>query len=141
MRAVWSCCLVAMIVAPAGVDRHRLCARSIIGRPARDVPHGNDTLSAYWSSRSVFCACPQINAGRLARLVGFSLGITGAAMQGVAHPPREGPGITGVTSARRWWPSWCFYFRPWPAILPFGVAAGRDPWVSVLSHCCSTAWR
>ena len=64
-----------------------------IGAAARDVLHGNDTLSAL--------VLVQLRLPRavLGALVGFSLGITGAAMQGLLRNPLADPGITGVTSA------------------------------------------
>ena len=92
-----------------------------IGAAARDVLHGNHTLSAL--------VLVQLRVPRavLGALVGFSLGITGAAMQGLLRNPLADPGITGVTSAASLGAVVVFYFGlagALPLALPLGGIAG-----------------
>jgi iron complex transport system permease protein len=92
-----------------------------IGAAARDVFHGDDTLSAL--------VLVQLRVPRavLGALVGFSLGITGAAMQGLLRNPLADPGITGVTSAASLGAVVVFYFGlagALPLALPLGGVAG-----------------
>ena len=91
------------------------------GAAVRDVLHGNDTLSAL--------VLVQLRVPRavLVALVGFSLGITGAAMQGLLRNPLAEPGITGVTSAASLGAVVVFYFGlagVFPLALPLGGIAG-----------------
>jgi iron complex transport system permease protein len=92
-----------------------------LGAAVRDVLHGNDTLSAL--------VLVQLRVPRavLGALVGFSLGITGAAMQGLLRNPLADPGITGVTAAASLGAVVVFYFglaAMLPLALPLGGIAG-----------------
>ncbi len=63
----------------------------------------------------------------LGALVGFSLGITGAAMQGLLRNPLAEPGITGVSGAAALGAVIVFYFGLAgivPLALPLGGVAG-----------------
>ncbi|MBU6456893.1 MAG: iron ABC transporter permease [Bradyrhizobium sp.] len=92
-----------------------------VAAAARDVLRGHDTLSAL--------VLLQLRVPRavLGALVGFSLGITGAAMQGLLRNPLADPGITGVTSAASLGAVVVFYFglaNLMPLALPLGGIAG-----------------
>ena len=65
-----------------------------LGRAFSDWLHGADTLA-----RVVLIELRLPRA--LLGLVGFSLGITGAAMQGLLRNPLAEPGIIGVSAAPR----------------------------------------
>jgi iron complex transport system permease protein len=63
----------------------------------------------------------------LGALVGFSLGLSGAAMQGMLRNPLAEPGITGVTAAASLGAVIMFYFgfaARFPLALPLGGIAG-----------------
>ena len=92
-----------------------------IGAAVRDILHGNDTLS------SLVLVQLRLPRAVLGALVGFSLGITGAAMQGLLRNPLAEPGITGVTSAASLGAVVVFYFGLagiLPLALPLGGIAG-----------------
>ena len=64
----------------------------------------------------------------LGALVGFSLGITGAAMQGLLRNPLAEPGVTGVSGAAALGAVIVFYFGlagTVPLALPLGGVARR----------------
>jgi iron complex transport system permease protein len=87
----------------------------------RDVLQGHDTLSA------LVLVQLRIPRAVLGALVGFSLGISGAAMQGLLRNPLADPAITGVTSAASLGAVVVFYFGLaglLPLALPLGGIAG-----------------
>jgi iron complex transport system permease protein len=89
----------------------------------RDVLHQDDTLSA------LILVQLRVPRAVLGALVGFSLGITGAAMQGLLRNPLADPGITGVTSAASLGAVVVFYFGlagVLPLALPLGGIAGAS---------------
>ena len=92
-----------------------------IGVALRDWWSGEDTLSALVLTQL------RLPRALLGVLVGFSLGITGAAMQGMLRNPLADPGITGVTSAASLGAVVVFYFglaAVMPLALPLGGIAG-----------------
>jgi iron complex transport system permease protein len=92
-----------------------------IGEAFHDAINGNDTLSA------LVLLQLRIPRAVLGGLVGFSLGISGAAMQGMLRNPLADPGITGVTSAAAFGAVVVFYFglaAVIPLALPLGGIAG-----------------
>jgi iron complex transport system permease protein len=92
-----------------------------IGAAIQDLLHGRDSLSA------LVLLQLRIPRAVLGALVGFSLGISGAAMQGMLRNPLADPGITGVTSAAGFGAVVVFYFGLAgiaPLALPLGGVAG-----------------
>ena len=92
-----------------------------IGTAFQDVFNGKDSLSA------LILLQLRIPRAMLGALVGFSLGISGAAMQGMLRNPLADPGITGVTSAAGFGAVVVFYFGlagSMPLALPLGGIAG-----------------
>jgi iron complex transport system permease protein len=92
-----------------------------IGAAVQDLLHGRDSLSA------LVLLQLRIPRAVLGALVGFSLGISGAAMQGMLRNPLADPGITGVTSAAGFGAVVVFYFGLAgiaPLALPLGGVAG-----------------
>jgi iron complex transport system permease protein len=92
-----------------------------IGEAVQDVISGNNSLSA------LVLLQLRIPRAVLGALVGFSLGISGAAMQGMLRNPLADPGITGVTSAAGFGAVVVFYFGlagVIPLALPLGGVAG-----------------
>jgi iron complex transport system permease protein len=92
-----------------------------IGAAVQDILDGKDSLSA------LVLLQLRIPRAVLGVLVGFSLGISGAAMQGMLRNPLADPGITGVTSAAGFGAVVVFYFGlagAIPLALPLGGVAG-----------------
>lgn len=92
-----------------------------MGEAFLDVLHGKATLAA------LILLQLRIPRAVLGALVGFSLGISGAAMQGMLRNPLADPGITGVTSAAGFGAVVVFYFglaSVFPLALPLGGIAG-----------------
>ncbi len=92
-----------------------------IGAALRDLLDGKESLSA------LVLLQLRIPRAVLGALVGFSLGISGAAMQGMLRNPLADPGITGVTSAAGFGAVVVFYFGlagAMPLTLPLGGVAG-----------------
>lgn len=92
-----------------------------LGAAFRDVLGGRETLAA------LVLLELRLPRAVLGVLVGFSLGITGAAMQGMLRNPLADPGITGVTSAASFGAVVVFYFglaAALPLALPLGGIAG-----------------
>jgi iron complex transport system permease protein len=92
-----------------------------IGAAVRDVVDGHESLSA------LILVQLRIPRALLGALVGFSLGITGAAMQGLLRNPLADPGITGVSSGAALGAVVVFYFGLAgivPLALPLGGVAG-----------------
>ncbi len=92
-----------------------------IGAAFRDILDGKNSLSA------LVLLQLRIPRAILGALVGFSLGISGAAMQGMLRNPLADPGITGVTSAAGFGAVIVFYFGlagAMPLALPLGGIAG-----------------
>ncbi len=88
---------------------------------ASDVIHGRASLGA------LVLVELRIPRAVLGVLVGFSLGLTGAAMQGLLRNPMAEPGITGVTSSAALGAVIMFYFGfvgLSPLMLPLGGIAG-----------------
>lgn len=92
-----------------------------LGAAFRDAVGGRDTLPA------LILLQLRIPRAVLGALVGFSLGLSGAAMQGMLRNPLADPGITGVTSAAAFGAVVVFYFglaSVIPLALPLGGIAG-----------------
>jgi iron complex transport system permease protein len=92
-----------------------------LGAAFRDAFAGRDSLSA------LILLQLRIPRAALGALVGFSLGISGAAMQGMLRNPLADPGIAGVTSAASFGAVVVFYFglaAVIPLALPLGGIAG-----------------
>jgi iron complex transport system permease protein len=92
-----------------------------IAAAVQDLLDGKDSLSA------LVLLQLRIPRAVLGALVGFSLGISGAAMQGMLRNPLADPGITGVTSAAGFGAVVVFYFGlagVTPLALPLGGVAG-----------------
>ena len=88
---------------------------------ASDVLHGRATLA------SLVLMELRLPRAILGALVGFSLGVTGAAMQGLLRNPLAEPGITGVSGAAALGAVIVFYFGLAgivPIALPLGGVAG-----------------
>jgi iron complex transport system permease protein len=88
---------------------------------ARDVYHGTPTLGALVLTEL------RLPRASLGALVGFSLGVTGAAMQGLTRNPLADPGIIGVSGAAALGAVTTFYFGLAGALsvaLPLGGIAG-----------------
>jgi iron complex transport system permease protein len=86
-----------------------------------DVIHGETTLAA------LVLLELRIPRAVLGLIVGFSLGLTGAAMQGLLRNPLAEPGITGVSGAAALGAVIIFYFGLAglsPLALPLGGVAG-----------------
>lgn len=86
-----------------------------------------DTLAGTNSLSALILQQLRIPRALLGMLVGFSLGISGAAMQGMLRNPLADPGITGVTSAAGFGAVVVFYFGlTWltPLAMPLGGVAG-----------------
>jgi iron complex transport system permease protein len=92
-----------------------------IPRATRDILRGNQTLAALVLRELRF---PRALLGGL---VGFSLGMTGAAMQGLLRNPLAEPGIVGVSGAAAFGAVLTFYFGlagAFSLALPLGGIAG-----------------
>jgi iron complex transport system permease protein len=92
-----------------------------IPRAIRDVFQGNQTLAALVLRELRF---PRALLGGL---VGFSLGMTGAAMQGLLRNPLAEPGIIGISGAAAFGAVLTFYFGfagAFSLALPLGGIAG-----------------
>jgi iron complex transport system permease protein len=92
-----------------------------IPRATRDIFQGNQTLAALVLRELRF---PRALLGGL---VGFSLGMTGAAMQGLLRNPLAEPGIIGVSGAAAFGAVLTFYFGfagAFSLALPLGGIAG-----------------
>lgn len=92
-----------------------------IGAALGDLVHGRDTLAA------LVLLELRIPRALLGALVGFSLGLSGAAMQGMLRNPLAEPGITGVTSFAALGAVVMFYFGiagHFPLALPLGGVGG-----------------
>jgi iron complex transport system permease protein len=92
-----------------------------IGRALADAFAGRATLA------SLVLVELRLPRALLGALVGFSLGITGAAMQGLLRNPLAEPGITGVSGAAALGAVLVFYFGlagAIPLALPLGGVAG-----------------
>jgi iron complex transport system permease protein len=92
-----------------------------IPRAARDIFDGNQTLAALVLRELRF---PRALLGGL---VGFSLGMTGAAMQGLLRNPLAEPGIIGVSGAASFGAVLTFYYGTAGAFslaLPLGGITG-----------------
>jgi iron complex transport system permease protein len=92
-----------------------------IDRAIEDILNGRDTLAAL-----VFQEL-RLPRAMLGVLVGFSLGMTGAAMQGLMRNPLAEPGIIGVSGAAAFGAVLTFYFGLAGAFnfaLPMGGIAG-----------------
>jgi iron complex transport system permease protein len=92
-----------------------------IGAAFQDLFNGKESLAA------LVLLQLRIPRAVLGALVGFSLGISGAAMQGMLRNPLADPGITGVTSAAGFGAVVVFYFDLAgfiPLALPLGGVAG-----------------
>jgi iron complex transport system permease protein len=92
-----------------------------IGEALHDAISGKDTLSA------LVLLQLRIPRAVLGALVGFSLGVSGAVMQGMLRNPLADPGITGVSSAAGFGAVVVFYFGlagAFPLALPLGGIAG-----------------
>ncbi len=92
-----------------------------IPRATRDILQGNQTLAALVLRELRF---PRALLGGL---VGFSLGMTGAAMQGLLRNPLAEPGIVGVSGAAAFGAVLTFYFGlagAFSLALPLGGIAG-----------------
>jgi iron complex transport system permease protein len=92
-----------------------------IGVALRDALTGTDSLPA------LVLVQLRLPRALLGALVGFSLGIAGAAMQGMLRNPLAEPGITGVSSAAALGAVVMFYFgfaARLPLALPLGGIAG-----------------
>jgi iron complex transport system permease protein len=91
-----------------------------LSRAIRDVLDGNQTLAALVLREIRF---PRAALGGL---VGFSLGMTGAAMQGLMRNPLAEPGIIGVSGAAAFGAVLTFYFglAGVSFALPLGGIAG-----------------
>jgi iron complex transport system permease protein len=92
-----------------------------INAAVQDLLAGKESLSALILQQL------RIPRALLGALVGFSLGISGAAMQGMLRNPLADPGITGVTSAAGFGAVVVFYFGLAglaPLALPLGGVAG-----------------
>jgi iron complex transport system permease protein len=92
-----------------------------LGQAFADVLHGRSTLA------SLVLMELRLPRALLGALVGFSLGVTGAAMQGLLRNPLAEPGITGVSGAAALGAVVVFYFglaAAMPFALPLGGVAG-----------------
>jgi iron complex transport system permease protein len=92
-----------------------------LAQAARDAVAGRSTLGALVLTEL------RLPRALLGGLVGFSLGITGAAMQGLMRNPLAEPGIVGVSGAAAFGAVTMFYFGFAGAIslaLPLGGIAG-----------------
>jgi iron complex transport system permease protein len=92
-----------------------------IGEAARDVLHGESSLGA------LVLVELRLPRAMLGVLVGFSLGISGAAMQGLMRNPLAEPGIIGVSGTAALGAVAVFYFGVTGALtfaLPLGGIAG-----------------
>jgi iron complex transport system permease protein len=92
-----------------------------IDRAIEDILNGRDTLAAL-----VFREL-RVPRAMLGVLVGFSLGMTGAAMQGLMRNPLAEPGIIGVSGAAAFGAVLTFYFGlagTFSFALPIGGIAG-----------------
>lgn len=92
-----------------------------IGEALRDWLRGDASLA------SLVLVELRLPRALLGALVGFSLGITGAAMQGLLRNPLADPGITGVSGASVLGAVIVFYFGlagALPLALPLGGVAG-----------------
>ena len=119
-RALIATLVVMMLVAIAGSIATGYAPLDF-GAAARDLIHGNPTLPA------VILLELRIPRAVLGALVGFSLGISGAAMQGMLRNPLAEPGITGVTSAAALCAMIVYYFGlagSLPLALPLGGVIG-----------------
>ena len=92
-----------------------------LGAAFHDAVTGSDSLAA------LVLVQLRLPRALLGALVGFSLGISGAAMQGMLRNPLAEPGITGVSSAAALGAVVVFYFgvaSSLPLALPLGGIAG-----------------
>lgn len=92
-----------------------------MGTALRDALTGSQSLAA------LVLIELRLPRAALAAVVGFSLGLSGAAMQGMLRNPLAEPGITGVTSAAALGAVCTFYFgaaASTPLALPLGGIAG-----------------
>lgn len=92
-----------------------------IGAALHDALRGEDSLSA------LVLVQLRLPRALLGALVGFSLGLSGAAMQGMLRNPLAEPGITGVSSAAALGAVLVFYFgfaMSLPLALPLGGITG-----------------
>ena len=87
----------------------------------------NDVITGKGSLAAIVLLELRIPRALLGALVGFSLGIAGAAMQGMLQNPLAEPGITGVTGAAAFGVVVVFYFglsELIPLALPLGGVIG-----------------
>jgi iron complex transport system permease protein len=92
-----------------------------LGGALADLLHGRQSLAA------LVLVELRLPRAALGVLVGFSLGITGAAMQGLLRNPLAEPGITGVSGTAALGAVVVFYFglaASLPLALPLGGIAG-----------------
>jgi iron complex transport system permease protein len=92
-----------------------------VGAALRDLMHGERSFAA------LVLVELRLPRALLGVLVGFSLGLSGAAMQGLLRNPLAEPGITGVSGAAALGAVIVFYFGiggSFPLALPLGGVAG-----------------
>jgi iron complex transport system permease protein len=99
-----------------------------IGYAPLDLPQAlGDVINGRPTLASLVLTELRLPRALLGVLVGFSLGITGAAMQGLLRNPLAEPGITGVSGAAALGAVIVFYFGlagALPVALPLGGVAG-----------------
>ena len=86
-----------------------------------------DALKGEWTAPALVLVELRVPRALLGTLVGFSLGLTGAAMQGLLRNPLAEPGIIGVSGSAALGAVIVFYFGAAGAItlaLPLGGVAG-----------------
>jgi iron complex transport system permease protein len=114
-------CLVALVVVLLAASLATGYAPLNLASAARDALAGKPTLGALVLTEL------RLPRAMLGGLVGFSLGITGAAMQGLMRNPLAEPGIVGVSGAAALGAVTTFYFGLAGTLslaLPFGGIAG-----------------
>jgi iron complex transport system permease protein len=120
-HAALVCALVCLVVLLFVVSLSIGYAPLDLAQAARDLFMQQSSLAG------LVLAELRIPRAVLGALVGFSLGITGAAMQGLLRNPLAEPGMTGVSSAAALGAVMTFYFGlagVVPLALPLGGVAG-----------------
>lgn len=105
-----------------------MAASLAVGSVPFDLPKAlSDLLTGRLSLEAMVLAELRIPRAVLGAAVGFSLGVTGAALQGLMRNPLADPGVVGVSGAAALGAVLAFYFGPSSAFalaLPLGGLAG-----------------
>lgn len=120
--------MTRLVVALSLLTLFLMAASLVVGPVPFDVPQAvGDILAGRPSLEAMVLAELRVPRAVLGAAVGFSLGVTGAALQGLMRNPLADPGVVGVSGAAALGAVLAFYFglsSAFALALPLGGLAG-----------------